>query len=464
MIRRHVNLVRWWITFGYFFVPTLAFVLAWIVRFESGFFEAADADPYAYVGLLLVCTLFWALVVEHFGLNLSETIFALHTGVRTVAKAAAYTMALLLTFTFFYRGVAFSRVFIVVACAFLFVLALAVLHLFSYLIRARRSNGNGVMRIAVLGVDDYAKRVADRLRANPLFTCEIAAFVGLPGQQPLAGLGPLVVWEDLDQIVDVLHCREVIVALPPERLSSLKDLAARLQMLCIPVRVVLDLGEDIFVPERVFDFWGIPLLDLRPYPVDTIRYTITKRGFDVVFSAAALLVLCPLFGLIAALIKMTSAGPVFFAQERVGLNGKRFMMLKFRTMYLQDAATSNSLHTARGDKRITRIGQFLRRTSIDELPQFWNVLRGDMSVVGPRPELTFFVEKFRGEIPSYMARHNVKCGITGWAQVNGLRGSDSSIPERIEYDLYYLRNWSLLFDVKIIGMTFLAGLVSKNAY
>ncbi|MCI0724726.1 MAG: hypothetical protein L0338_38055, partial [Acidobacteria bacterium] len=198
MIRRHVNLVRWWITLGYFFVPTLAFVLAWMVRFESGFFEAADADPYTYVGLLLVCTLFWALVVEHFGLNLSETIFALHTGVRTVAKAAAYTMALLLTFTFFYRDVAFSRVFIMVACAFLFVLALGVLHLFSYLIRSRRSNGNGVMRIAVLGVDGYAKRVADRLRANPLFTCEIAAFVGLPGQQPLAGLGPLVVWEDLD--------------------------------------------------------------------------------------------------------------------------------------------------------------------------------------------------------------------------------------------------------------------------
>ena len=166
---------------------------------------------------------------------------------------------------------------------------------------------------------------------------------------------------------------------------------------------------------------------------------------------------------IALASKLTSRGPVFFAQERIGLSGKRFQMLKFRTMVVQDGSSSATQHTSRGDPRITPLGAFLRRTSLDELPQFFNVLAGDMSVVGPRPELTFFVQKFRNEIPSYMARHNLKCGITGWAQVNGLRGSDSSIPQRIQYDLYYLRKWSLWLDIKIIFLTVFRGLL-RNAY
>ena len=146
------------------------------------------------------------------------------------------------------------------------------------------------------------------------------------------------------------------------------------------------------------------------------------------------------------------------------MNGRRFNMLKFRTMELQDLHASNSVHTSRNDKRITSVGRFLRRTSLDELPQFINVLKGNMSVVGPRPELTFFVQKFRQEIPWYMARHNVKCGITGWAQVNGLRGSDTSIPHRIQFDLYYMRNWSMSLDLKIIFLTLFNGLVNRQAF
>jgi exopolysaccharide biosynthesis polyprenyl glycosylphosphotransferase len=182
------------------------------------------------------------------------------------------------------------------------------------------------------------------------------------------------------------------------------------------------------------------------------------------FSLTLLLLSLPLLGLVALLIKLSSRGPVTFVQERVSLNGRRFKMLKFRTMYLQDPTDSNCLHTQRNDQRITPIGRVLRRVSFDEFPQFINVLKGDMSVVGPRPELTFFVEKFRHEIPTYMSRHNVKCGITGWAQVNGLRGSDTSITNRIQYDLYYLRNWSLALDLKIILMTIFNGLASPQAY
>ena len=228
--------------------------------------------------------------------------------------------------------------------------------------------------------------------------------------------------------------------------------------------MVLDLGEGIFVPGRVFDYCGIPLLDVRPYPVDTVEYALGKRAFDIVFSFLALLFGAPLIVAIALAIKLTSSGPVFFHQERIGLNGRRFRMIKFRSMRVQDARAANEHHTGRTDPRITPIGRLLRRTSLDEFPQFFNVFRGDMSVVGPRPELTFFVQKFRNEIPSYMARHNVKCGITGWAQVNGLRGSDTSIPHRIEYDFFYIRNWSILLDVQIICRTIINGFISPQAY
>jgi exopolysaccharide biosynthesis polyprenyl glycosylphosphotransferase len=227
---------------------------------------------------------------------------------------------------------------------------------------------------------------------------------------------------------------------------------------------VLDLGQGIFVADRIFDFYGLPLLDVRSYPLDTVGYAVGKRAFDICFSILALLLSAPLMLLIALAIKLTSRGPVLFVQERVSLNGKRFEMLKFRTMAAQNWQGSNTKHTEPGDPRITAVGGFLRRTSLDELTQFINVLAGDMSVVGPRPELTFFVEKFCTEIPSYMARHNVKCGMTGWAQVNGFRGSGTSIPQRIQYDLYYLRNWSMTLDLKIIFLTVFRGLISRNAY
>jgi exopolysaccharide biosynthesis polyprenyl glycosylphosphotransferase len=184
----------------------------------------------------------------------------------------------------------------------------------------------------------------------------------------------------------------------------------------------------------------------------------------VAFSALILLLASPLILLISLAIKLTSPGPVLFAQERVGLSGRRFKMFKFRTMHVQDSGSSSTMHTSRNDLRITPLGRLLRSTSLDELPQFFNVFKGDMSVVGPRPELTFFVQRFRQEIPSYMERHNVKCGITGLAQINGFRGSDTSISRRIEEDLYYLQNWSLFLDLSIIVRTIFGGLRSKNAY
>jgi exopolysaccharide biosynthesis polyprenyl glycosylphosphotransferase len=306
--------------------------------------------------------------------------------------------------------------------------------------------------------------VAGRLSKSQLARCKVNCFVSLPGQNKTATGLPVLEWDRLDDVVDIFHCAEVIVALPPHRLGEAQSILQTVQHLCIPARMVIDLGEGIFVPERIFNHYGIPLLDVRPYPVDTVAYVLGKRIFDIAFSSLALLLAAPFLLLVALVVKLSCPGPVFFVQERVSLNGRRFKMLKFRTMYVQKSVASNSQHTSRDDQRITVVGRFLRRTSLDELPQFINVFMGDMSVVGPRPELTFFVQKFRQEIPWYMARHNVKCGITGWAQVNGLRGSDSSIPYRIQFDLYYMRNWSLVLDLKIIFLTVFNGLVNPQAY
>jgi exopolysaccharide biosynthesis polyprenyl glycosylphosphotransferase len=205
------------------------------------------------------------------------------------------------------------------------------------------------------------------------------------------------------------------------------------------------------------------MLDLTGTPADFLDYALIKRVFDICFSAMVLLLTSPLMGFIAILIRLTSTGPILFVQERIGLNGLPFQMYKFRTMQVSASSESDTRWTTEVDPRRTWLGSFLRKTSLDELPQFINVLKGDMSVVGPRPERPYFVQQFLKDIVRYNHRHRLKAGITGWAQVNGWRG-DTSIDKRIEYDLYYLHNWSLAFDLRIIVMTGFSALISKNAY
>ncbi len=217
------------------------------------------------------------------------------------------------------------------------------------------------------------------------------------------------------------------------------------------------------VRDRVIELGRLQMLDLDPSPMPSIGYFLFKRVFDMAFSSAVLLVLAIPMLVIAVAILMTSRGPVLFRQQRVGRNGKVFTMYKFRTMQVASTGEGDTLWTGENDPRRTAIGAFLRKASLDELPQFFNVLKGEMSVVGPRPERPHFVGKFRKNITLYQTRHHLNVGITGWAQVNGLRG-DTSIPRRVRYDLYYLHHWSLSFDMRIILMTIWGGFMGKNAY
>ena len=256
---------------------------------------------------------------------------------------------------------------------------------------------------------------------------------------------------------------DVILGLP----ARVNGLAAQLVAECenrgISVRIVPDLFPLIQTDTQIYDLDGIPLVNVRLYPTEYLAYVVLKRVFDLLVSSAVLVFLSPICLLIALLIKLTSPGPLFFSQERVGLNGRKFKMLKFRTMYQSSSLNPDSHWTIPNDPHVTPLGRWLRRSNLDELPQFLNVLKGDMSIVGPRPERPFFLERFRQEIPEYMARHYVKSGITGWAQVNGWRG-DTAIAERVEHDLYYIRNWGMKLDIKILFLTLMRTLFQDNAY
>jgi Undecaprenyl-phosphate glucose phosphotransferase len=462
--RRTLNLLELCLSVTYFVIPFAAFTAAKYVRFATNYFPPADADSSSYLLWVVVVTSVWALVFEKCRLNRAETIMGFNTGVWAMARAVFYTMTIAFALFFFYRQTTFSRVFAVTGCALTFVLSLLTLHVFRAVLRSRRGPFRVPLRLAILGVEGYETRLANHLELSAVVPVKVACVIPLEAAGSAESKWPILHYSRVEEVVDHYHCQEVLVALPPSRLGDLQKLLQPLTRLCVPVRVALDMGEGVFVPERIFNFHGLPFLDIRTYPVDTMSYVVGKRIFDIIFSAAALVFAAPLLALIGMLIKLTSTGPILFSQERLGLNGRRFKMLKFRTMYVQQSRSSNTQHTSRNDPRITPLGRLLRRTSLDEFPQFFNVLKGDMSVVGPRPELTFFAHKFRQEIPSYMARHNVKCGITGLAQISGFRGSDTSISERIEQDLRYLQNWSLGFDLRIIAMTVILGLINRNAY
>jgi Undecaprenyl-phosphate glucose phosphotransferase len=276
------------------------------------------------------------------------------------------------------------------------------------------------------------------------------------GYRGLPLLGTLAELADIAQRERVDH---LYVALPLEEHTKLLDLVEVTSRECIDVKIVPDLLQFITLRARLEDLDGLPIINVNDVPLQGFNAWL-KRGIDVALSAAALVVLGIPLGIIALVVKVTSRGPVFYAQERMGLDGRAFTVYKFRSMYEDAESESGPVWAREDDPRATPIGRWLRKLDLDELPQFWNVLRGDMSIVGPRPERPFFVEQFKHRIPQYMLRHKVKAGITGWAQVNGWRGN-TSLEKRIEYDLYYIENWSVTLDLKIMWLTVFRGLFQR---
>ena len=359
----------------------------------------------------------------------------------------------------------FSRqVFIVFGLLGLFLLLLE-RALLRRTLKRMRSIGYNKKYVLIVGAGRRGQNFAQRMMKNRHFGYSLLGFLDdNPQKEDQRFFSRPVMGKvsDLPSILEANTVDLVVAALPSASYNKYSELVRWCDHEGVRLRVIPDYY-DIFVGQpRIEEFDGMPLLNIRYVSLDEPLNRALKRALDVVVSLAAVLVAAPLMLLIAVGIKLTSPGPVFFRQTRVGFNGREFSILKFRTMRVANNP-SDSTWTTPGDPRKVPFGGFLRKTSLDELPQFFNVLRGDMSVVGPRPERPHFVRKFKRDIPKYMIKHQVKPGITGWAQINGWRG-DTSIAKRIEFDIYYIENWDIFFDMKIIFLTFLKGFMNKNAY
>ncbi len=331
------------------------------------------------------------------------------------------------------------------------------------LARIRRSGGN-LQRVLVIGAGDLGRKVVDRLQLHKEYGFLVVGFLDDdPGRQQrdIQGVPVLGTTNELERIVTDERVDQVMIALPLEAHYRTVKLVRRAGKLLVDIKVVPDVLQYYVMRAGIEDLDGLPLINLTQIPLQGWNQ-IVKRAFDIVGSTLLLLATSWLFPIVAWLIKREDGGPVFFSQVRTGLDGRSFRLYKFRSMRADAEGDGEARWTRSRDSRVTRIGNFLRRTNLDELPQLYNVLIGDMSLVGPRPEQPKFVERFRNRYPTYNTRHRVRSGLTGWAQVNGLRG-DTSIRQRVAHDLYYIENWSLGLDIKILWRTFRVALHDARA-
>jgi Undecaprenyl-phosphate glucose phosphotransferase len=468
MVKRHNRLLVAFHVITDAVLAMAAFLLAYVLRFETGLIEITRGQPpiEQYFAVLP----FIALVVPigfHF-----QGLYRLRRGRSriddffNVVVGSIFAVVLGTVSTLFFqayyateaqRDVGAFEVSRIVWGIFL-VCNIALGYLSRKFIREalerRWMAGVGLRRILIAGAGDLGRIVADRMLEHRELGYQIVGFVddkaggdhlgyrGLPLLGSLAEAAAIVANEKIDHLY---------VALPLEEHMKLLDLVESTSREGVDVKVVPDLLQFIALRARLEDLDGIPVINLNDVPLQGLS-AFTKRVLDIIISAGALALMALPGLLISWMIKRGSPGPVFYTQERMGLDGKQFNVYKFRTMPLDAESDTGPVWADEDDPRATGIGAFLRRHDLDEWPQFWNVLVGEMSIVGPRPERPFFVEQFKHRIPQYMLRHKVKAGITGWAQVNGWRGN-TSLEKRIEYDLYYIENWSVTLDIKIMWLT-----------
>jgi exopolysaccharide biosynthesis polyprenyl glycosylphosphotransferase len=382
----------------------------------------------------------------------------------SIVRLVFFGMLLVMSATFFYRSFSYSRAVFALLGFFSVVFIAIARYLVMRFEQFWYSRGHDVQTVVIVGTNPTARRIHSSIALNPALGYRVVGFFSVNGlnEMETSGvdfLGHLshVPGYIRDHTVDI-----VLVSLTYKDHPQLYELVRDCEGLNTEIMMVPDMLELMTSRVRIKELHGIPFIKIKALPLTTWNI-IVKRTFDVVSSLCFLVLASPLFGILALLIKLDSKGPVLYRQERVGLDGNPFHLLKFRTMRADAEQKSGPVWTQKNDPRRTRIGSFLRRFSLDELPQLLNVLKGDMSIVGPRPERQHFVDQFKKEIPKYLDRHRVKTGMTGWAQVNGLRGN-APIEERTRFDVYYVENWSLVFDLKIILKTVRAVLFGTDAY
>jgi Undecaprenyl-phosphate glucose phosphotransferase len=332
------------------------------------------------------------------------------------------------------------------------------------LMNARRI-GHNLKHIILVGYSRAAEEYIDRIVQNPQWGYKVMGILddNVPAGTKYRDIEVLGFTESLSPILEGNHPDEIAITLGLNEYYKLERIVAMCEKSGVHTKFIPDYTNIIPTKPYTEDLLGLPVINIRHVPLSNTFNMMVKRVMDIVGSILCIILFSPVMLLTAILVKATSRGPLIFTQERVGLHNRPFKMYKFRSMEVQSKKEEQKGWTVKNDPRITKVGSFIRKTSIDELPQLFNVLKGDMSLVGPRPERPQFVEKFREEIPRYMVKHQVRPGMTGWAQVNGYRGN-TSIRKRIEHDLYYIENWTVGLDIKILFLTVFKGFINKNAY
>ena len=348
---------------------------------------------------------------------------------------------------------------------FNFIFGLLSRYIIRRILKTNRKKGRNIKHTVFIGFSTSAAAYIDRIKSNPQWGLKVhGIFDDLVSDNfEYRGIKKIGTLSDLAAYLEKTSLDEVAITLNLNEYHKLEQIVAICEKSGVHTKFVPDYYNFISTNPYTEDLDGLPVINIRNVPLTNTMNKLLKRLIDIIGSIIALILFSPIMLIVAILVKKSSPGPIIFAQERIGLGNKPFKMYKFRSMGVQDPKKEAKEWTTKNDVRVTPVGRVIRKTSLDELPQFWNVLKGDMSLIGPRPERPLFVEKFKEEIPRYMIKHQVRPGITGWAQVNGFRG-DTSIRSRIEHDLYYIENWSLGLDIKILFLTFFKGFVNKNAY
>ncbi len=448
-------------------VVTCAWLVAYWARFKLDVVPVEKGIPplQNYLSLLLFIWLIWAFVFRRVGLYRPMRAVKRTREILLLINANLFATVLFIAVTYLFRekDVPFSRL------VFLYFGVLAALFtciersLLRVLLREIRRRGYNLRFMLIVGAGKVASDIVARVRMHRELGIQVIGCLSRDGAEAKGPKGIPVIgaYGDLKKLLKRAEIDQIVVALPLEDNGHLPEIMELLRDCLAEVKIVPDIYQFVNLRGTIEEFEGLPVIGVQTSPMDGFNL-VAKRVFDLVAALLLLILFAPLMLCIALLLKITSRGPIFYRQRRVSLDGTEFAILKFRTMYV-DAEQGGPQMTKAGDDRVTALGRFLRKLSLDELPQLFNVLRGEMSIVGPRPERPVFIQEFRRRIPRYMLRHKVPAGMTGWAQVHGWRG-DTSIDKRIEFDLYYIENWSLILDFKIMVLTLFKGFRNRNAY
>lgn len=493
MLKKHYQLFESFFVASDLFVVSISWVLSYFVRFNWGLLPVEKGIPLFsdYLKMLIFVWLIWAFVFRKFNLYRPMRGARRLREVWLLIRANSFSVLLLLAMTYLFRekSIPFSRLVFMIFWFFCTSFTIVSRSIVRSALRFMRKRGYNLRFAIIVGAGSLAQKVMSSMLEHPEFGIEL---IGCLSAEPANGKSPAKLskqemlkyfqlnsygiesqkraiddlrvigsYSDLPRFLDSGKIDQVIIALPLSDHDRLEAVINSIGDSMVDVRIVPDVHQFIKLGSQIEEFDGVPVVSLASTPLTGINVFL-KRAVDLILGVVLLVLFFPIMLVIGLLVKLTSKGPLWYSQERVGLDGKTFKIYKFRTMHV-NAEQDGARFATKKDPRTTFIGKFLRRFSLDELPQLFNVIKGEMSLVGPRPERPMFISEFRSYVPKYMLRHKVQAGMTGWAQVNGWRGN-TSIERRIEHDLYYIEHWSLSLDLKILGLTILHGFKNKNAY